>query len=615
MATVALLSQGVIVYFNPGLYCGNEYTSMRQVILKEGDYFKDPGYVKSANFGNGYYGIGAEEKGKEYEIYTGASDINSNFLCVSTFEKFEDYGAYLTLSTSWFIEDTFMDNHDYCFYVQVIAAKTNRDAFVQLNDDVLGVIDVAYACTPKFELKKTKEITLTPGSELPKAIADKINANADDYIQGFLPKVKPALSSLGNYDIDAVFQGIKNSLIWSEMASNLLFINAGISVVGGPTLCIFFASAVTLAKRRKEKRLIAQGVLPASSQEEAAKEPVTKEEMDSPPPEPKDLELPRRDPIERLVAKTRLRPVFGEWMVRGLGLALVMIGGILLRLIDYSVIDDTAKVLYPLFDTMATLGRLLLVVAIIGIIAETRKGLTGTSAIFFSLALTYYFVLNSLLLFVDSAIKADYGGVSISTLISVILPGNVFLSIGLFSFIGFFLFEEPPEWFINRKVFRALSAIPTLIALGSVAFSLLIASAAIKPNYWVSSFLFVRDFDGVFVGILFEFALFIFRAVSRKKYGDDKVDEEMERPAMQFKKNLALCGIVLLYVVIFYSFPPDWKSALNLSNHTFVYLLIPIFLFYKPTLRNRSGVSDVVYYAIYIFALALPSIVSFIIGR
>ena len=606
---IALLSQAGVVYFNPGLFCGDDYASMRRVVVQNGQLSETPGYTECLSFGVDYYGVAVEEAGVTYHVYTGAKDINSNFFSISTFETHDDYGVYLSFATGWFVDGGFEEDRDYAFYAQVIGAKQDGTPYAKKVSDVKVVADVAFSSTAQYELIKAAEITSDLETDMPKEIAAKINANAETYLRSFFPKIKPTLSKLGNFNFDAAIKGIRTSLEWSRLSSLLLFLNAVISLVGGPCLCVFLASSIVMAKKRKQRKLIAQGVLP-----DPDAPPLEEVTEDSPLP-PSDLDLPRRDPFERFVAKTHLRPVLGEWVIRGLGLALVMIGAVITKLINNGVIVDSSNALYPIFRTLAMEGRFLLVVAIIGIVAETRKGLTLTSAFFFSLALTYYFAVNSILLFLDSAIKTDFGGISFSTYISSLLPGNIFLSIGLFAFLGFFLFEEPPEWFINRKVFRALSAIPTGIAFGSVVFSLLSSGGVIAPNYWVSSLLFVRDFDGLFVGILFEFSLFAFRSICRKKYGEGRLDAEMERPAMQFKKNLALCAIILLFVAIFYAFPKSWKAALQLPDHTFVYVLIPLFLFYKPAGKNRNRASDIVYYALYVFALALPTLVMFMMGR
>jgi len=143
---------------------------------------------------------------------------------------------------------------------------------------------------------------------------------------------------------------------------------------------------------------------------------------------------------------------------------------------------------------------------------------------------------------------------------------------------------------------------------------LLRAADFVVPSYWLGTFFFVRDFDGLFVGVLFEFSIFAFRAILIHKHGRKAIDEKMSDPTVQFQKNIALCAIVLLYVAIFYAFPPSWKSALALPDHTYVYLLIPVFLFYRPAGKNRNMVSNAIYYVLYIFALAMPTIISFFLG-
>jgi hypothetical protein len=201
-------------------------------------------------------------------------------------------------------------------------------------------------------------------------------------------------------------------------------------------------------------------------------------------------------------------------------------------------------------------------------------------------------------------------GITFSQFLSMMLPGNIFMSMGLFAFIGFFLFEDPPSWLVKRKVFRLLSLIPTGIAILSVVLSILYRAEAITPNYWVSSFFFVRDVDGLFVGIAFLFELFLFRNVIAKRYGKENVDELMSRPSVQFKKNLILCLIIAIYTAIFYLVPSGGRMYLRLDDHTLIFCLIPLLLFYKPAGKNRSNASNILYYALYILTFLITTIVT-----
>ena len=159
---------------------------------------------------------------------------------------------------------------------------------------------------------------------------------------------------------------------------------------------------------------------------------------------------------------------------------------------------------------------------------------------------------------------------------------------------------------------QQLTVIPTGIAILSVVLSILYRAEAITPNYWVSSFFFVRDVDGLFVGIAFLFELFLFRHFIAKRYGKENVDELMSRPSVQFKKNLILCLIIAIYTAIFYLVPSDGRMYLRLDDHTLIFCLIPLLLFYKPAGKNRSNASNILYYALYILTFLIPTIVTLV---
>ena len=214
---------------------------------------------------------------------------------------------------------------------------------------------------------------------------------------------------------------------------------------------------------------------------------------------------------------------------------------------------------------------------------------------------------SAMLFLLDIAVPFDAGlGLGTGSILAEMLPGNIFLGIGLFAFIGFFLFENPPRWFINRKVFRSLSLIPALIALASVVISALYRANVIHFSFWITNLLFIRDFDSIFVGVTYEFIAFAFYASAKRKYGSNKVDEAMERPHVQFEKNAALCGLILAYTLFFYLVPSEVKTAMNIPKYTFIWALIPLFLFYKPAGKKHKNKLDILYYALYILTMLIP---------
>ena len=183
------------------------------------------------------------------------------------------------------------------------------------------------------------------------------------------------------------------------------------------------------------------------------------------------------------------------------------------------------------------------------------------------------------------------------------------MGIGLFSIAGFFLFFNPPRTVINRKLFRALSLLPTSIAVLSVVFTYLYKSEIYTPSYWIRNILFIRDSNLIFMGIFYEFSIFFFRLVLKRKYGEENVDRVMERPFVQFQKNISLCIVIGVFTAVFYLIPADQRSYFGFaSTHAFYFLSIPFFLFYKPSGRRYNQRNSIIYYAIYAVIWALPSL-------
>ena len=51
---------------------------------------------------------------------------------------------------------------------------------------------------------------------------------------------------------------------------------------------------------------------------------------------------------------------------------------------------------------------------------------------------------------------------------------------------------------------------------------------------------------------------------------------------------------------------------IRLDDHTLIFCLIPLLLFYKPAGKNRSNASNILYYALYILTFLIPTIVTLV---
>ena len=598
--TVNLLLLAGISYNNPSALCGADFRALRQEVLDTG-HEEDP-LTHHEYFGSSFSAVDKVEGEKTYTVFVSTSSTYSNYLAVVTKEAYKGYGLAISFSTGWMTRETYANDSEYAFMVEIGLLQEDLTPFILEPFNSPLLYSVIYASDPAFNLVKESELASSPEDiKIDPAIIEEINVTADDVAKEFLTHVKPVLRQFKSNKVELILIELKGALREIQIYTMCLFFTVLLTLLGGPLLCLFFLTLITRIQWRKKRRLIATGKFPEETVED--------------PPNAEEIEAKRRkDPYEIFVAKTHLRPIIGEWLLRGFGFALLILGSIFTTLINSNSLTGPLADSYALFNTLNTMGSFILVIALIGVIAESRQGLRLSSAVFFVLAFTYYFALNSILFFIDSLYKFDFEGVSFSSMISAMMPGNIFMSMGLFTFIGLFLFEEPPEWVIPRKVFRALSAIPTSIAIMSVILSLLWKTGILFPNYWVSSLFFVRDFDGLFVGVLYIYVIFIFRSYLSKTRGKQNVDDEMERPAVQFAKNVSLVLIVVAYTILFYCIQGRARTALRLADNTFVYFLIPIFLFYKPAGRKHKMLDNIIYYGIYILAFAIPSIVNFFVG-
>ncbi|MBE6126551.1 MAG: hypothetical protein E7182_01010 [Erysipelotrichaceae bacterium] len=394
---------------------------------------------------------------------------------------------------------------------------------------------------------------------------------------------------------------------------------------GAPIIALFVILWIRLLVEDRRIRLISRGVVERKSTTTAetlsisAEAPPSEVEASAEEEEETPVARERRrvEKVEDWLARKNIRPIFGEWVFRGIGLGLVFIGAILSSLAAFFLAGDAGQTtqITSYFDSIRQLGAFVLVISVITIISETRRNLSITASAFLGLAFVFYGLACALWLFLS--LFTGLGAEFISVLAQG-TGGNVLLGLGIFAITGFFLFENPPKWFINRKVFRSLAAIPVLLTIASLVASYLFQVFRITIPFWLSGLLFLRDFPSLVIGLIMEFAIFLFRTRLKRVYGEENVSAQMSRPVVQFTKNLILCGLILFFTVVFYILPSPVRISLQMGKHTFVYLMIPFFLFFKPAGENHKFKSDIIYYILYVICMAVPilssSLTNFIMG-
>ena len=383
-----------------------------------------------------------------------------------------------------------------------------------------------------------------------------------------------------------------------------------LGAIGVVALSLFIGTFIAARARKKKGESAAAAFDPIHEIKEG-----TPDEAVRKPPKP----LSRRSlAISGYLDRHLLRPFLGEWFFRGFGLVFVAVSSLFLSLFarleytDWGEGWNTFSLNWSeTFRVFSSLGSIMLIVMVVGVITETRRNLNVSAWFFLTLAGVYYAVANSLM-FSAGLATSRYGEIYASSL-ALSLPGNVFLGIGIYAILGFFLFFDPSERVINRKLFRSLSLIPIALTVVSVIFTYHIKNGDGITLFWLQNLVFIRSVNLLFVGVLYELAVFFFYRGMARRRGSHTTVYGIITPYFQFQKNIALCILIGLLVAVFYLIPADKRAYFGIeTEHAFYYVLIPFFLFYLPGGRSHSAKSDRLYYLLYAIAWALPSIPSII---
>ena len=584
-----------LVSQDPGSIAGNDFHSLREAVLEKGSestYSSIGAAMRSAE------PVTLEDPDKTVKLTVGRERISSDYFEFVT-ESTWSYGSEDYLMRSAVRSDLFMETSKTGtpFCIEVSVFDKNGEYLIVSGLDiralVYGYFDMDVDCVPAFNQMFDRHGYFWD-DDLPFCVeAMKVAANgaASSFRKNAELFGYPSGEKFVS-DMARVFHSVKRIVQLSR-------VTVFVSVIAVVLNSVFFGSLVlSIAKRRenREKVLLFSPRLVEEKNEETNALPI------------------KESRFEAFLSSHHIRPVLGEWFFRVIGLILVAVSSLFLTLFTQASIHEWGgnwqtleQTTSEFFENASTVGSFLLLVIVIGIVSETRMNLHLTAWWFISLSAAYYFISCSSLF----AFQMTEGrlGESLANLAAAELPGNIFLGIGLFSITGFFLFFNPPRSVINRRVFRFLSIIPISIAVLSVVFTYLYKAEIYTPSYWVRNILFIRDSCLVFMGIFYELSIFAFRSILKMRHGEESVDRLMERPYVQFQKNIMLCFVIAIFTAIFYLIPADQRSFFGFtSTHAFYFLTIPFFIFYKPSGRHYNSRDSIIYYAIYAVIFALPSL-------
>ena len=585
-----------IVNSNPAQACGKQFLAYRQTVITQGSPLQPVG-IESYT-----YRFETEIEGEKYDAQAIASNEASDWFSFTYvyYPAGQDYCLSFRL-----VGDSYSDamgvarsaTESFNVYAQLF--KTNGKPFdmqppptsrYYFADDLSLVLLDSNFNDPTVRTYIPAEIDL-----------EKAFQETDDHAKGFASNLPNTLSHFGVTDFSKFVKDYINGILRANSLLQWCWAFIVLSVLGSLSTAAFVVSLM-LVLAEKKKRVFAQ--------REDAQE--IKDVAETPTPIEAPENQNRNGKVEAFLQRHHIRPVLGEWFFRGLGLALVGIGTLLLYIFlkievrsSSSIYTETEVWLQPVVSA----GEFLLVIALINIISETHRRLKVSAFLWFILGLGYYFVMGAVYTTMDLTLPALPGGHHITDLYASSSANN-FVGIGIFALIGFFLYADPPKWFINRKTFRALSLIPVGIALLSVTVAILDHLNVYMPSFWIRNLLFTRDFELVIIGIAYEYIIFAFRCFLRKRYGEENTDAQMARPIIQFNKNIGLCLLIVVFTVVYYCSPEAFHASLGIYRHTFVFLLIPFLLFSKPAGLHHKARNDVIYYVLYVIAMYAPSILA-----
>ena len=595
---------------------GSEFASLRAKIKAEGvQEYDSMGYSGMLHSDDLAALDFKDKENKTFTVAVGKSMANADYFEYDYFV--EDNGKYYDFmfqanhqSTTLFIEPELAEGYTECpFAFNVYLANADGSIYVDKTIDEKGresTSAISYFCLLREDFSF-------------KHIGVRMDANI--YSAEEIEQYRVAFVALAEKYIDRLpdlmtISGITRqkefihdaAVIVKHRISTVIYpvIGAVLSILLIPYFALTLFSAYICFKQGKKARLLKYGVI---NEDGEFLEPFVKE---SEKQKPAPARQPRGAGFEAFLDKRGIKPFLGEWFFRASGLLMILIANIFLLLSNHA--SGANQVVYQnmagTFGAIEEIGAFILVIAIVQIVSETRRNLHISAFFFFTLANLYYFFVSGLLYFLDTYIMLP--GIQVTQFIMPTLPGNIFLGMGIFAILGFFLFHNPPKWIINRKFFRGLSLLPILLAIASIVLTLLIRLGVVRLSYGITNFLFIRDFATVFVGICLELEIFFFQVSFNKTYGEDS-DKMQNRPIVQFAKNTLLCGLVVLYVILFYLTPSTVREALGIGYaNTFLWLTIPFFLFYRPAKEKHGTLSSIIYYVLYVIAYFAPKLLQFI---
>ncbi len=347
------------------------------------------------------------------------------------------------------------------------------------------------------------------------------------------------------------------------------------SILGSLAICIFFIGLILILTKKDP--------------EEEKASPIEQEEDKE-----EHRELPRNWPFG---------PFIKEGYYRIAGLGLVLAGNLLAPIVASNifatfnnivnlgkVVDALSLYPYQLF------GSFVLITVLLNILLK-GKNLPFKAATFMAGGLIYYVL--ELVVEMQLLRKSTVLATAVEY-----LPGNLFWSIGIFAFISLFLFHTPKGCDSKKKEirYRCCSLIPVAYIVVSATLSYLRKKHIITLSLFVKDLLLQKSNLLLLYGVLFLYGVYFLRLYLDKRYGYKEAKRFLNSSQYALYQNIVMLIALSVPIVmdIFCSDIPFF-SMLGFNHNPYLWILLPMFAFYRPRIPERDGFLD----ACYVVAVSL----------
>lgn len=223
----------------------------------------------------------------------------------------------------------------------------------------------------------------------------------------------------------------------------------------------------------------------------------------------------------------------------------------------------------------------------------------------------FYLILGLFLAFYEVILIVEVSNLSqIFPFLFSFLPTNTFFAIGIFSFIGVFLFTTPS--FIHSKQGLVIYRLCSIIPIYLLCLSYFQIFSNVDISVYAMPFIIQRSFYELIYGIAYLFFLYFSRVYILKKYGEKRMDIVLNSNKYVLIRNLFLCTLIMIISLLnLYIKDPNLIKNLKIKTSPYYFYLIPLFLFSKPQIEKENTKESIVYISSLVLSYVVPYLMLF----